>query len=60
MQNFSNLYKIHFETLGCRLNQIESESIAKSFSDVGFSISMESITAKNVIQNVANSDNIIS
>ncbi|MDD6969995.1 MAG: tRNA (N(6)-L-threonylcarbamoyladenosine(37)-C(2))-methylthiotransferase MtaB [Treponema sp.] len=51
MQNFSNLYKIHIETLGCRLNQIESESIAKSFSDVGFSISMESVTAKSIIQN---------
>ena len=51
MQNCNNLYKIHIETLGCRLNQIESESIAKSFSDVGFSISMESVTAKNVIQN---------
>ena len=51
MQNCNNLYKIHIETLGCRLNQIESESIAKSFSDVGFSISMESVTAKNIIQN---------
>lgn len=51
MQNFSNLYKIHIETLGCRLNQIESESIAKSFSDAGFSISMESVTAKSIIQN---------
>ena len=51
MQNFSNLYKIHIETLGCRLNQIESESIAKSFSDAGFSILMESVTAKSIIQN---------
>lgn len=50
MQNFNNLYKIHIETLGCRLNQIESESIAKSFFDEGFSISMESITAKTDIQ----------
>ena len=51
MQNCNNLYKIHIETLGCRLNQIESESIAKSFSDAGFSISMESVTAKSIIQN---------
>ena len=51
MQNFNNLYKIHIETLGCRLNQIESESIAKVFSDNNFSISMQSVTAKTDIQN---------
>ena len=39
-------YKIHFETLGCKLNQIESESIAKSFIDDGFDCTMEAITAK--------------
>ena len=50
MQNSNNIHKIHIETLGCRLNQIESESIAKSFFDEGFSISMESLTAKSEIQ----------
>lgn len=40
-------YKIHFETLGCKLNQIESESIAKSFITFGFDCTMESITAKH-------------
>lgn len=43
------LNNIHFETLGCKLNQIESESIAKSFVDFGFSCSMESITAKKTV-----------
>ena len=37
--------KIHFETLGCRLNQIESESAARFFADAGFSVSMEGLTA---------------
>ncbi|HPX46648.1 MAG TPA: tRNA (N(6)-L-threonylcarbamoyladenosine(37)-C(2))-methylthiotransferase MtaB, partial [Treponemataceae bacterium] len=27
---------IHFETLGCKLNQIETESIADAFSKAGF------------------------
>ena len=39
--------KIHIETLGCRLNQIESESVAAFFSDDGFTVAMKSITSKN-------------
>ena len=38
-------YQIHFETLGCRLNQIESESAARFFSDAGFAVHMENISA---------------
>lgn len=30
------MIQIHFETLGCKVNQIESESAARSFSDSGF------------------------
>ena len=37
--------KIHFETLGCKLNQIESEALARAFSDSGFSVDLESVTA---------------
>lgn len=44
MQNFN---KIHIETLGCRLNQIESESIAKVFLDLNFDVKMDSLSAKN-------------
>lgn len=36
---------IHIETLGCRLNQIESESIASFFSNAGFNIIMKSVSA---------------
>ncbi|MBP5748296.1 MAG: tRNA (N(6)-L-threonylcarbamoyladenosine(37)-C(2))-methylthiotransferase MtaB [Treponema sp.] len=36
---------IHFETLGCRLNQDESEVAAKKFSDAGFVCSMEGVTS---------------
>lgn len=43
--------KVHFETLGCKLNQIESESIAKAFYDIGFLCEMEPITAKTNISN---------
>lgn len=35
---------IHFETLGCKLNQIESESAANSFFNEGFVISMKPLT----------------
>lgn len=38
---------IHIETLGCRLNQIESESAARIFLDSDFSISMEGVSAKS-------------
>ena len=44
MQNFNN-YIVRIETLGCRLNQIESESIAKVFSENNFSINMNSVSA---------------
>ncbi len=37
--------KIHFETLGCKLNQVESEGAARFFSDAGFDISMAPLTA---------------
>ncbi len=43
--NDLNAYTVHFETLGCKLNQIESESLAKCFADCGFSISMKHETA---------------
>ena len=38
---------IHFETLGCRLNQVESEGAARFFTDAGFSVTMEPFTAKS-------------
>ncbi len=38
---------IHFETLGCRLNQAESEGAARFFTDSGFSVTMEPFTAKS-------------
>ena len=39
--------KIRIETLGCRLNQIESESMARIFLDKGFSVSMEGVTSSS-------------
>ena len=36
---------VHFETLGCKLNQIESEAAAKAFSDSGFSVDVTPCTA---------------
>lgn len=38
---------IRFETTGCRLNQIESESAAKKFTDSGFEVLLEPLTAKS-------------
>jgi len=38
---------IHIETLGCRLNQIESESTARYFLENGFSVGMEPVTAQS-------------
>ena len=43
---------IHFETLGCRLNQAESEGAARFFSDSGFLVTMEPFTAKSFDENV--------
>jgi threonylcarbamoyladenosine tRNA methylthiotransferase MtaB len=37
--------QILFETLGCRLNQIESESAARFFVDAGFSVTMDTPSA---------------
>ena len=39
--------EIRIETLGCRLNQIESESAAKLFTDKNFSVSMQGITSSS-------------
>ncbi len=38
-------FSVHFETLGCRLNQIESESAARFFSDAGFNLLMRPVSA---------------
>lgn len=46
--------KVHFETLGCKLNQIESESIARAFTDVGFCCDMSSFTAKTPVDSDIN------
>lgn len=48
-QNFNNnpkLSDIRIETLGCRLNQIESESVAHYLIKSNFSVQMEGVTAK--------------
>lgn len=37
----------HFETLGCRLNQIESEGAADFFSQAGFRVEMKSVSAND-------------
>jgi len=42
---------IHFETLGCRLNQDETEGAARSFADNGFVIDLEQLTAQSPEQN---------
>ena len=41
-----NQYTIHFETLGCRLNQDETEGAARSFANNGFKTDLELLTAK--------------
>ena len=41
--------QIIFETLGCRLNQIESESAARFFVDARFSVSMTPPTAASEV-----------
>ncbi len=40
---------IHFETLGCKLNQVESEGAARSFADCGFNITMDPYTAQSPV-----------
>lgn len=42
---------IRFETTGCRLNQIESESAARSFVEAGFSVIIKPLQAKNETDN---------
>lgn len=46
LQNIQDNLIVHIETLGCRLNQIESESVAGFFSDAGFSVEMKGITSR--------------
>ena len=41
--------KIHIETLGCRLNQDESEGTAFSFLNNNFSVDQETVTAKTPV-----------
>lgn len=48
MQSLNNQNNIRIETLGCRLNQIESEAAARFFIDNDFSVSMEGVTAATV------------
>ena len=36
---------VHFETLGCKLNQVESEGAASAFKNSGFEISMSPFSA---------------
>ena len=43
---------VHFETTGCRLNQIESESAARFFSEKSFSVSMTLINGPSMIASV--------
>ena len=42
---------IHIETLGCRLNQIESEGASRFFCDEGFTVSMQGVSAKSPVNN---------
>lgn len=39
------MYSVHFETIGCRLNQLESEAAAGAFAAAGFSVDMENASA---------------
>ena len=41
---------VHFETLGCKLNQAESEGAARTFVDAGFSVTMEPVTAADAVR----------
>lgn len=38
---------VHFETLGCRLNQDETEGAAYSFSQAGYAVDLDSINARS-------------
>ena len=39
--------QIHIETLGCRLNQIESEAAARFFTDRNYTVSMEGLSSSS-------------
>ena len=43
--------EIRIETLGCRLNQIESEATARFFTDSGFSVAMEGLASSSETDN---------
>lgn len=46
--------KVHFETLGCKLNQVESEGIARFFTDAGFECTMTPLSAASPVdENIA-------
>lgn len=45
--------KVRFETTGCRLNQIETESAAKIFIDKSFSVTLDSLTSSSPVDNDA-------
>ena len=47
MSDSKKSFSVHFETLGCRLNQIESEAAAHFFSEAGFAVDMKSITGNS-------------
>lgn len=38
---------VRIETLGCRLNQIESEAAGRIFADAGFDVQLEGVTASS-------------
>ena len=44
----TEILSAHFETLGCRLNQIESEGAADFFSKAGFRVEMRPVSASDV------------
>lgn len=44
----NNMAVVHFETLGCRLNQDETEGAAHSFFKSGFETDLENVTAKTL------------
>jgi threonylcarbamoyladenosine tRNA methylthiotransferase MtaB len=41
--------QIRFETTGCRLNQIESESAARYFLDKDYSVDLRPLSAKSLV-----------
>ncbi|MCD1653504.1 tRNA (N(6)-L-threonylcarbamoyladenosine(37)-C(2))-methylthiotransferase MtaB [Treponema zuelzerae] len=41
---------VHFETLGCKLNQIETESLAHAFKEAGFRVTLSHETAETAFK----------